>query len=156
MAERKEYTAEQKAEIKRRRDERNAAIKALIESILADKEGYITEEMKELAKLAAPKTNSGSGVKRSSVMDTVRGYFEDKAEADEIEVFQALKMGRQEMATSIKNIIKKSTPEERVWISFDPEEGLYTVEGRGAEVPEGWTGYVPVEEVVEDTESDDE
>ena len=154
MAERKVYTEEQKAEIKRRRDERNAAVKALIESILADKDGFLTEEMKELAKIAAPKSNAGTGTKRSSVMDTVRGYFDDKDEADEIEVFQDLKMGRQEMATAVKNIIKKSTPDERVWISFDPEAGLYTVEGRGAEVPEDWTGYVPVEEVAEESDED--
>ncbi len=160
--ERKVYTDEQKAEIKRRRDEKNAATNTLRELILSSKTLEITEEMLELAKLCQPKNGGGSGPKKASMMNLVGAMFTDKDVVDEVEVFNELKIGRNEMSKNIKLLIKNFKPEFRTWIKFDAENGEYIVEGRGADMPIGWTGYTPVEEiVVEDTEdtqetSDDE
>lgn len=157
--ERKGYTDEQKAEIKRRRDERNAATRALIEAVIGSKDKVVTEEMLELANLARPKNGgagSATGTKKVSLMNQVKALFEDKDCIDEITIFNELHVGRNDMAKACKLLIKNFTPETRTWIKFDPEEGEYIVEGRGAEVPEGWTGFVPVEEVVEADTADEQ
>lgn len=158
--ERKAYSDEQKAAIKARRDERNAAIRAMIEKLTNAKELSTEDfqELKGLAEIAAPKSGSGGGkgTGRVSVMSKVSDLFDTTDEISEDDVFMRLKLGRSEMATATKNIIKKFSPEDRKWISFDPESGFYTLEGSGATPPQGWTGYVPVDEVVEDDEDEDE
>ena len=151
---RKEYSEAQKAEIKRRRDEKNAALKTLITLVVDSKDLTITPEMTELAKLAMPKNGGGSGIKKSSMMNLVGGLFTDKDVVDEIEVFNELHIGRSEMAKNIKLLIKNFKPEFRTWIKFDAENGEYIVEGRGADTPKDWTGYTPVEEIVASTDDD--
>ncbi len=156
--ERKAYTEEQKAEIKRRRDEKNAALKTLIVLVVGSKDKVITEEMYELAKLAMPKNGGGAGgTKKASMMNLVGDMFAEKEVISEIEIFNELHIGRSEMAKNIKLLIKNFKPENRTWIHFDAENGEYIVEGRGEEMPDGWTGYTPVEEiVVADTDDDQE
>ena len=153
--ERKVYSEAQKAEIKRRRDEKNAALKTLIDLVVASKDLLITPEMTELAKLAMPKNGGGTGTKKTSMMNLVGALFIDKDVVDEIEVFNELKIGRSEMAKNIKLLIKNFKPEFRTWIRFEAEDGEYIVEGRGEETPLGWTGYIPVEEIVEASTDDD-
>jgi len=159
--ERKAYTPEQVAEIKRRRDEKNAAKNTLIQLILASKADpklkciVLTKEMIELAQLMAPKNGGGTGSGgKVSMMNQVKALFETKDVIDEVELFNALHIGRGEMAKITKLLIKNFTPETRTWINFDVEDGEYIVEGRGAVAPEGWTGYTPVEEIVEASTDD--
>jgi len=157
MSERKVYTEEQKAEIKRRRDEKNAANKAIIEAIIAGGvDGVISQEMFDLAKLAQPKNagGNGGGSKKASVLASVKALFESNDGIDELEVFTELKLGRSDMNKNIKLMIKNFKPEQRVWVNFNPEDGEYIVEGRGAEAPEGWTGYLPPEEVITEDDVD--
>lgn len=160
MSERKAYTEEQKAAIKARRDERNAASKALIDLVLKTKAEDLNEEvlsdMKELANIIKPKSSAGTGSSRVSIISQVSALFDEEAEVDELTIFQTLHLGRGDMNKAIKNIIKNSVPEERKWIRFDPEEGVYILEGLGAVAPEGWTGYVPIEEVAVDTDETEE
>ena len=152
--ERKGYTEEQVAEIKRRRDERNAATKAIVDTLISKSEFTKDElaEMKVLAILAAPKSGgrSGSGTSRTSVMSIVSGIFDEHKLISEDQIFIDHKLGRTEMATATKNIIKKFAPEDRKWISFDPETGEYKLAGKGPNPPKNWTGYVPVDETLED------
>ncbi len=152
--ERKGYTEAQVAEIKRRRDERNAANKAIVDTLLAKDELTADEyfELRKLAVLAAPKSGgrSGDGTSRASVMSIVSGIFDEYKTREEGEIFNDHKLGRTEMATAIKNIIKKFAPEDRKWISFDPETGEYKLQGKGPNPPRKWTGYVPVDETLED------
>lgn len=152
---RKAYSVEQVAEIKRRRDERNAATNTLISLVLTTGiDGSITKEMLELAALAAPKNGGGgssSTGSKKSVMNMVKDLFDDKAIGqviDEVTIFNELKLGRSEMAKNIKLLIKNFTPETRTWIQFNAEDGEYEVVARGASAPIGWTGYIPVEEIV--------
>jgi len=158
--ERTVYTEEQVAEIKRRRDERNAATKAIVSSLLAKSEFTQEEiaEMRDLAQLAAPKSGgrSGSGTSRTSVMSIVSGIFDETKLISEDQIFIDHKLGRTEMATACKNIIKKFAPEDRKWISFDPETGEYKLTGKGPNPPKNWTGYVPVDETLEDESEEDE
>ena len=152
---RKKYTVEQVAEIKRRRDEKNAALKTLIVLVVGSKDLVITQEMTDLAKLAMPKNGGGNGTTKTSMMNQVGALFADKDVIDEIEIFTELKIGRSEMSKNIKLLIKNFKPEFRTWINFDAENGEYIVEGRGADTPKGWTGYTPVEEIVEASTDED-
>lgn len=153
--ERTVYTEEQVAEIKRRRDERNAATNAIVGSIIAASDPPAKNEWVELRKLAilaAPKSGgrSGTGATRTSVMSIVSGIFDKTKEISEDQIFIDHKLGRTEMATATKNIIKKFAPADRKWISFDPESGVYKLAGKGENPPRSWKGYVPVDETLED------
>ena len=152
--ERKGYTDEQKAAIKLRRDERNAAVKSLLALVIAN--DTVTEEMKELAVLAQPKAGgTGTGTKKATIANRVIELFTKDDVYSEIEVFQNLEgIGRSDMAKATKAILKNSKPEDRMWIKFDPADGVYSLEGTGADAPEGWTGYIPP--VAEDNEDADE
>jgi hypothetical protein len=76
-------------------------------------------------------------------------------EVDELSLFKELKVGRKEANSLIKDNIKKVTPEERKWISFDPESESYILKAKGPTPPKDWTGYEPVEEVLDEYEDED-
>lgn len=61
---------------------------------------------------------------------------------DEMKVFMTLKAGRKEMRQITKDLIKNPGDKNQIWVSFDANKGIYTVEGVG-EQPKNWTGYVP-------------
>ncbi len=120
---------------------------ALITSAFLDEE-EVTEEMNELAisLKKKPRTTGLTGVKAvvKNMFGEVGGF------KSEDEIWAEHKLGRAEMRKVTVNLIKKEDPENRQWISFDPEEGIYTLEGMGENAPKGWTGYTPVK--VEDIE----
>ena len=153
---RKKYTPEQVAVIKARRDEKNAAVKTIIAIIIAGGvDSEISQELFDLAKLAQPKNGGGNGggSKKASVLSSVKALFVDKDVIDETAIFTELKLGRSDMNKNIKLMIKNYKPENRTWVKFNSEDGEYIVEGRGATAPEGWTGYLPVEEVITEDEA---
>lgn len=63
----------------------------------------------------------------------------------ELDLFNAIKIGRSEAATLIRKLLKIGEADQRTWISFDPELGLYTLVGLGPHAPKNWTGYSPPE-----------
>lgn len=90
----------------------------------------------------------------TGISATIADYMVENGEANEDTLWAEFKLGRAEMRKTGVNLIKKAkTPADRLWISFDPETGVYTLAGKGADVPAGWTGYRPVE--VEDVEIDE-
>jgi ABC-type sugar transport system ATPase subunit len=70
-----------------------------------------------------------------------------KNQISEDEVFKLFKIGRRECASHIRSNLKRAEPGARVWIAFDPSSGMYKVAGKGPKAPQGWTGYVPAEEI---------
>lgn len=77
--------------------------------------------------------------------------FIENNSISEDDIWGKFKLGRPEMRRITINLIKQAdSPEERMWISFNPSEGVYTVEGVGAEAPDEWTGYRPA--TIEDME----
>ena len=108
----------------------------------------VTEEMNELA-LSLKKKARTPGL--TGVKAVVMGMFSDVGDTiDEDSIWEHNRLGRAEMRKATVNLIKKEKPEDRLWISFNPEEGVYALEGTGADAPEGWTGYTPVK--IEDIE----
>ena len=68
----------------------------------------------------------------------------EKNEMNEDDIFAVLKVGRKECAGFIRKHLRKSEPSERVWVSFNPNSGKYKVEGKGADAPKDWAGFIPI------------
>lgn len=138
-AEKKAKKETKKAEKKAQRDNLQKLIALLIGSVEGDE---ITAPMIGLAVSLKkkPRTAGLTGVKA-----VVMAMFEDVGDVvSEDDIWTDNRLGRAEMRKVTVNLIKKEKPEDRLWISFDPEEGVYTLVGKGAETPTGWTGYTPV------------
>ncbi len=118
------------------------------EAFVDGTDGTVSEEMADLALSLkkAPRTAGITGVKAV----VIRMFSDIGDTVDEDSIWSENKLGRAEMRKTTVNLIKKEKPGERLWISFNPEKGVYTLEGMGADAPSGWTGYTPVK--VEDIE----
>ena len=91
---------------------------------------------------------SNRGFSGTSKHSTFGALFVKKGDTvNELDVFTKMHVGRKEANNLIKNIIKKSAPEEIKWISFDTVTGVYKLEKIGAEAPKDWSGYVPSDEL---------
>lgn len=74
---------------------------------------------------------------------------------DELGLFSASKalgqpLGRAEAIGALKKALDVAVPDQRVWVSFNSAEGVYTLEGRGANPPTGWKGKLPAPKMVDD------
>lgn len=112
------------------------------------------EQLLEAVALLTPKRPGGGGGGRlASATPDIKERIMENGSLDEDTIWSEFKLGRTEMRKITRNFIKKAKdPEERIWVSFDPQEGVYTYEGQGSEPPAGWTGYRPVD--VEDIDLD--
>jgi hypothetical protein len=61
------------------------------------------------------------------------------------EIFSEHNMGPGEMRGKIIRNLKLADPADRVWVSYNYVEKTYKLEALGAEKPEGWNGYIPVD-----------
>ena len=136
-----------KTALKKMQRENLAKLIALIGAGFTD-ELQVTEEMNDLAQSLKKKSRTPG---LTGVKAVVMGMFSEVGDViEEDSIWEHNRLGRSEMRKATVNLIKKEKPEDRLWISFNPEEGTYVLEGTGADAPEGWTGYTPVK--VEDIE----
>ena len=125
-----------------RKDKKAAKKAALLEILAYCKENDI---LAESVKLLTPGNRGGGAQMSSSKMAIIEKIKADKI-CSEDEIWNEFKLGRAEMRKIIVNLIKKvSKPEDRVWVSFSPEEGIYTLISTGADAPKDWNGYRPVD-----------
>lgn len=135
-------------------------VKARDERKTAKKQAF--QIMKELAdKQQDPKYKNALmtirpslyGVARSSSSGGAAAKFvalvNERKEVNEDVVFKELKIGRKECAGYIRKHLRRSDPNDRIWIAFNAGNGMYKVVGKGSNPPAGWTGYEPVEEDVD-------
>jgi len=136
-----------KEERKGKNQKKRAVRKANLMAVL----NFVKENTDDTGLLSAVKfLMPGSRIVRTTAKDIILGLFVDNSIINENELFANYKIGRVEMRKIIRRSIKNPDTAEKMWISFDPETGDYTLEGRGADVPEGWTGYTPI--TIEDME----
>jgi hypothetical protein len=45
--------------------------------------------------------------------------------------------------SSLKVALDNAEPADRLWVSYDSEAKVYTIEGTGPDAPAGWTGQLP-------------
>jgi len=93
---------------------------------------------------------TGGGVSSgNAIHDQFAKFVAQKKTVSEDEVFKQYKIGRKEAHALLRKHLKKATPAERQWISFDKTKGSYTLAGTGEKPPKGYEGYVPAEESVD-------
>lgn len=147
----KERTPEEKATRKaasqaKRKNKRNSLV--LILDFVKSRKN-VPDEVQAAVRLLTPgqRVGGGGGPKK---LDVYADLFTARDQVSEMEIFQSFKAGRAEMRKICVSLIKKRKPEDRIWVQLDSAAEVYVVQGIGANSPNGWTGYTPVE--VEDTE----
>jgi len=89
----------------------------------------------------------GGGAKRNVFMDTLSSFLAKKGDTvSELDLFKALKMGRGEIRAKVRENLKKSAPEHRVWVELDEDAEVWVLLGTGAKQPKGWKGAAIDEE----------
>ena len=134
--------AERKARNQKKRDTYKAAIKMVLDIVKASAQSE-EGEVKAAVKLLTPGQRAGGT--RTGIVDVIVQAFTKEPVIDEDTIWSEYKLGRKEMRGISVNLIKKREPEKRMWISFDADSGIYTLEAEGAEAPEDWLGYTPVD-----------
>lgn len=76
----------------------------------------------------------------------VTQFIVEKRSASEMDLFKEFKIGRKETGILIRRQLKKAAPDDRAWIEFDDKAEVYNLKGTGANAPDGWGGFVPIEE----------
>lgn len=132
---------------------KRAATKKLVDHVLANIEDF-TDELVEAAKFLVPKHGGGSRDSANSKKQLFLDMLNEKGNVHEDDLFLALKLGRVE-ARNIRNELVKTLPEDRIWISFDKETGIYNIVGTGAEKPINYNGYVPEEAKIPTVEAEE-
>ena len=149
----KAETAEQKPISKRMEQyyAREAKISAMIEFITNEPANEQNADIKKIAEsLVTRAAPSGERAPRApkadSVFKKVCDLFKQNNTQTEDSLWNALKVGREEMRKIRKDALNKPAegkPENRLWISFNVESGVYILEGQGETAPEGWKGFMP-------------
>lgn len=80
---------------------------------------------------------------KNSTLSKLQALFRERDVVDELDLFKATRMGRAEMRKWAKALIRDVAPEDRIWVAFDTPVEEWVVIGRGADMPETWTGYKP-------------
>ena len=139
--------------LKDKADRKNKARKDARDVVIAFLKSYGEKDVLSAAAVVWPNAMSGSGAPRAGGSKVTSGAFLKGlfpngigTTVDELTVFTSYQYGRAEMRSHIVKAIKNvKLPEDRVWVKFDFGTKLYTLVAEGADVPEGWTGYKPVE-----------
>lgn len=87
-----------------------------------------------------PKRGRRAGAGRGpSITSQIKEMILEDREIHEDVFFEKFKAGRLEMKRKFYNLRKKvANPEDAIWVSFDPETGIYRLDGTGAEPPANW------------------
>ncbi|KKN59467.1 hypothetical protein LCGC14_0541790 [marine sediment metagenome] len=101
----------------------------------------------EVALLTPGQRMGGGGPSKLKVFVDL---FIANSEVNGLQIYQDFGIGQSDMRKIARNLIKRQSPEKRIWVHYDKASDTYSVKGVGSEPPEGWTGYRPVE--VDDVE----
>lgn len=118
--------------------------KAYLKQDLSKFEGDDLEAIKVLAGAGGRGGFGGRVNPKKAVIATMV----DNGDMSDLDCFQSFNKGPNEMREVMKFGVRELPENERVWISFT--DGTYTVESVGADVPEGWDGYLPLDADEED------
>lgn len=76
-------------------------------------------------------------------------FVQEKGSVTEDVVFKQFKVGRKDCAGFLRKALKNAEPKNRIWINFTPSDGVYKMLGTGVKAPEGYTGYVPTDDITD-------
>ena len=105
------------------------------------------QELPDEIKADLGKMIGKTGIRQSvsNVNDKIRLTFIEKGELSLMEIFTEFEIGKEGMKAFIKSSLLRKNAEEWVWVNYDEKTKTYSMVGRGPEVPEGYTGWVPKE-----------
>ncbi len=149
-----EMKADRSTKSKASRAKRLAAIDILVKFIEKNHTNRPAEIQASINRLTGNARSGGGGgdLKRVMILELIQ---KNRGKMSEVDLFTTQKLGRMEMRAICNDLIKKvKDPSERVWVAFDPENGIYSIAGKGENPPKNWTGYVPV--VVETIDEDED
>jgi hypothetical protein len=92
------------------------------------------------------KTGGGGG---TSASERFVKFVAEKSKVKEDDIFREFKFGRKDCVGAIRSHLKKAEPADRLWISFNPENEEYVLNGKGATIPANWKGFIPTIESTE-------
>jgi len=131
-----------KAERKAKRD----AQKAIVADYLKENANVLDDKVVAAIQFfcGGGKRQSRSGGSRNGLSSKLKELFMTGEPVSEMDIFKAFKIGRPETHAHIRSFIKNvKNVDDRIWVAFDNETETYSLVAVGAEVPEGWEGYVP-------------
>ncbi len=136
------------------------AAKDLIRASYNDLKDLVEQPLYEaIVKVVGQARGAGTprvaGAKRASLKQMLLDEFVGEGKGvgtrvNEMELFKKFKVGQAEMRYQliIPNIKNVDKPEDRKWFAYDEESGDYVFVAEGADVPEGWDGYLPADEAL--------
>jgi hypothetical protein len=92
-----------------------------------------------------PMRVAGGGEIRETVQSKLLGAFGGSTTLSGLDAYRKLRYGTPDMRRSMILAIKTGAPERRLWIDYDGQTDEYTLVSIGANSPDGWTGYVPID-----------
>ena len=106
----------------------------------------VLEAIRVIVPLRAAKGASSARSQKMQVLDKLLSLFNaNGGKLSLMDIFKEFRMGEGEMRVRMRNAIHDRKPEERMWINYDPNTEVYTLEAVGADAPAGWTGPLPKE-----------
>lgn len=95
-------------------------------------------------------TGGGGGGTSNPLYNQIMSKIKEagKAGLHEDELFKQFKIGRKETNAHYKQSLRRAEPANRVWIEFNPSNGIYSVVGEGENPPATYKGWKPVDESV--------
>ena len=142
----------QAVEALKKYQEESKKAKAFLAEVLSGKHpdmiipDAVLEAIRVLVPLRAAKGASSARSQQMQVLDKLLSLFNaNGGKLSLMDIFKEFRMGEGEMRVRMRNAIHDRKPEERMWISYDPNTEVYTLEAVGADAPAGWTGPLPKE-----------
>ena len=142
----------QAVEALKKYQEESKKAKAFLAEVLSGKHpdmiipDAVLEAIRVIVPLRAAKGASSARSQKMQVLDKLLSLFNaNGGKLSLMDIFKEFRMGEGEMRVRMRNAIHDRKPEERMWISYDPNTEVYTLEAVGADAPAGWTGPLPKE-----------
>ena len=133
-------TKEEKKELNaKNREIKKDALKAILKFV---KENTDDTNLLDAVTFLTPTVRQS--IQRINAKSIVADLIVKEGSINEMDLFTTHRIGRIEMRGIMSQLIRKADPQDRIWISFDPDTGIYELVHQGEETPEGWTGYIPV------------
>jgi len=129
------------------RAKQREAFAKVIDSIEKTADAGVKKAWAEYISLKAVRT--GGGHDGNPAYARFVAFVQEKGSVTEDVVFKQFKVGRKDCAGFLRKYLKNAEPKNRIWINFTPSDGVYKVLGTGVKAPEGYSGYVPTDDITD-------
>lgn len=98
-------------------------------------------------KIGLQKIIGKTGIRQSSsnLNENLRNLFLEKKEISLKDIFIDFEIGIEGMKSFIKSQLLRKDSRSWIWISYDEKKKIYSLKGKGSEIPENFKGWIPKE-----------